>query len=113
MDCMTFNKDIDAFIHDRLDDDELNGFLNHLKTCRSCAEELEVNYIVQEGIVRLEDKHASLNLASAHRHNLKNYQEYMITRKRLMVLSNVFRTLTFWVLAGTVLVYIRILILGY
>ena len=53
MDCITFNKEIDAFLNDRLDDEQLNAFLNHLKTCDSCCEELEINYIVHEAVIRL------------------------------------------------------------
>ncbi len=112
MDCITFSKDISAFLHEQLDDEELNDFLNHQKTCKSCAEELEVNYIVQEGIIRLDDKNASLNLASAHRHNLKNNQEYMSTRKKLIILSNIFRTLNFWTIAAVAFVFLRMIILG-
>ena len=107
MDCITFNKDIDAFINERLDDEELNDFLNHLKTCAGCAEELEVNYIVKEGMVRLDDKKSGLNLASAHRHNLKNNQEYIASRKRLIILSDIFRTLSFWVVFAAAIVFLR------
>ena len=113
MDCITFNKDIDAYLSDRLDDEELNDFLNHLRDCKSCAEELEVNYIVHEGIVRLEDGKAGLNLVSAFRHDLGNSRDYMSMRKKLAVLSDIIRTLTFWVLAGTVFVFLRTLLLGY
>ncbi len=112
MDCITFTKDIDAFLHEQLTDEELNEFLNHQKTCKSCAEELEVTYIVQEGIVRLDDRNASLNLASAHRHNLKNNQEYMVTRKKMIVLSDIFRTLTFWTVIAVATVFLRLIIMG-
>ena len=112
MDCSTFNKDIDGFIGEKLNDEELNDFLNHLKTCKSCAEELEVNYIVHEGLIRLDDRNASMNLASAHRHNLENNREYIGLRRKLIVLSNVFRTLTFWVLCASAFVFLRILLTG-
>ena len=46
MDCITFNKEIDAFLNDRLDAEQLNAFLNHLKPCDSYCEEMELNYIV-------------------------------------------------------------------
>lgn len=108
MDCITFNKDIDAFIREELNDEELNDFLNHLKTCKGCAEELEINYIVQEGMKRMNDRHASLNIASAYRHNLLNHREHIIYRKKMMVVADVFRTLTFWTIVGVCFVYFRI-----
>ena len=113
MDCITFNKEIDAFLNDRLDDEQLNAFLNHLKTCDSCREELEINYIVHEAVIRLGKKDSGFNLASAYRHELRNSQEYMEMRKRLMILSNVFRTLTFWALTGALFVFFRVFFLGY
>lgn len=112
MDCITFNKEIDAFLNDRLDDEELNEFLNHLKSCSGCCEELEINYIVHEAMIRLGKNDSGFNLASAYRHELKNSQEYMEMRKRLMLVSFVFRTLTFWVLLGTLFVFFRVLFFG-
>lgn len=112
MDCITFNKDIDAFINGRLNDEELNSFLNHLHTCPSCAEELEINYIVQEGMIRMNDKTACLNLASAYRHELKNNQEYIASRKRMIILADVFRTLIFWTVIAVIVVYARVSITG-
>ena len=112
MDCIQFNKDIKTFIDGELFDAELNDFLNHEKTCESCAEELEVNYIVQEGMRRLDDRKASLDLASAYKDNISANRQYMRSRKRLIAVSNVFRTLSFWTLVGTAFVFLRILILG-
>ena len=112
MDCVAFNRDIEAFIAEELDDETLNAFLNHLAVCPSCAEELEINYIVHEGIARMDKRHASLNLSSAFRHNLRNNQEYIAFRRKLMITADVFRTLSFWTLAATVFVFLRILIAG-
>ena len=50
MDCLTFRKNINAYIGKSLPDDELNAFLQHLSSCEKCREELEINYIVSEGI---------------------------------------------------------------
>ncbi len=108
MDCITFNKDIDAFIKGTLNDEELNSFLEHLNGCRSCGEELEVNFIVQEGMKRMNDRSASLNLASAYRHELTNEREYIASRKRLIVLSDIFRTLLFWTLLAVSFVFLRV-----
>ena len=59
MDCITFNKDIIAYLDGELGDEELNDFLHHLKTCEACAEELEINYIVREGVKLLNRKNSS------------------------------------------------------
>ena len=69
MDCITFNKDIVAYLDGELDDTELNDFLMHLETCKSCAEELEINYIVREGVKILDRKNSSYDLLSAFKNN--------------------------------------------
>ena len=112
MDCIGFNKDIDAFIKGTLDDEELNGFLCHLDSCKSCEEELQVNYIVQEGMRRMNDRHASLNIASAYTHELTNNREYIAARKRMIVAADVFRTLLFWTVIAVAFVYIRVGLTG-
>lgn len=107
MDCITFNKDIDAFIKGELCDEELNAFLLHLKSCKSCEEELQVNYIVQEGMRRMNDRHASLNIASAYTHELLTNREYITSRKRMMIVSDIFRTLVFWTILAATIVFVR------
>ena len=107
MDCITFNKDIDAFIKGELCDEELNAFLLHLKQCRSCEEELQVNYIVQEGMKRMNDRHASLNIAAAYGDELKDNNNYIASRKRMIVVSDIFRTLIIWTVAAVIFVFVR------
>ena len=108
MDCITFNKDIDEFIRGELCDEELNAFLLHLKGCKSCEEELQVNYIVQEGMRRMNDRHASLNIASAYTHELVTDREYIVSRKRMIVVSDIFRTLVFWTVLAVAIVFVRV-----
>ena len=108
MDCITFNKDIDAFIKGELCDKELNAFLLHIKQCKSCEEELQVNYIVQEGMSRMNDRHASLNIASAYVHELTSNREYIASRKRMIVLADIFRTLIIWTILATTFVFLRV-----
>ena len=40
MDCVEFDKKIDPYLHDELNDEELNEFLLHLSSCPKCSEEL-------------------------------------------------------------------------
>ena len=107
MDCITFNKDIDDYIRGELMDDELNDFINHLSVCPKCAEELEINYIVTEGTVRLDKKKADFNLKAAYNDNVISKKRYMSARKKLIRVSNVFRTLSFWAVVGAAFVFLR------
>jgi len=52
--CKNFANLIPDFLSDRLDDEELSDFLNHLDSCPDCREELSTQYLLYEGMARLE-----------------------------------------------------------
>ncbi len=55
MDCKQIQRLIPAFLKDELKGRELMRFLNHMDTCEECKEELTIQYLSSEGIVRLEE----------------------------------------------------------
>jgi hypothetical protein len=55
MDCKEFEKMIPNFINRRLDYFELKAFKEHFDSCANCKEELVIQFLVTEGIQRLED----------------------------------------------------------
>jgi hypothetical protein len=55
MDCKEFEKMIPDFINRKLDYFELKNFSRHLEDCDSCREELVIQFLVSEGIQRLEE----------------------------------------------------------
>lgn len=58
MDCKEFEKQIPAFLENELDYRELKCFLEHVESCPDCKEELTIQVLVSEGMVRLEDGRA-------------------------------------------------------
>ena len=54
MDCKEFNSLILDFLHDRLDEVKLTDFFVHLDECESCRDELRIQYLIYEGLERLE-----------------------------------------------------------
>lgn len=58
MDCKEVNKLIPAFLKYELNSKELRGFMEHISTCRECKEELTIQFLVSEGMARLEDGNA-------------------------------------------------------
>lgn len=105
---MTFRKTINAFINDELHDEELCAFLDHLKSCKKCYEELEINYIVIEGVGILDENNRDYNLLKAYANALKADHAYIAVKKRLMLLRYVMDTLCFWALLGIALLGIRL-----
>lgn len=54
VDCKNFANLIPDFLTDSLDNSELSDFLAHLDTCPDCQEELSTQYLLYEGMSRLE-----------------------------------------------------------
>lgn len=55
MDCKEANRKISDFLDHELNSRELKGFLEHVTHCKDCREELSIQFLVQEGMARLED----------------------------------------------------------
>lgn len=84
MDCKEFEKWIPAFIGNELGYRQLKKFMEHVNNCPECKEELTIQFLVSEGMVRLEDgsafdlqKELSLRMQEADRqmrmHNIFKY----------------------------------------
>lgn len=55
MECKECEKMIPAFLNDTLEGEELAEFVEHIKQCRDCEEELAIQFLSVEGLVRLEE----------------------------------------------------------
>jgi len=55
MDCKEVQKNITAFLDEELDGRKAQRFLDHIGQCSECREELSIQYLVKEGMVRLEE----------------------------------------------------------
>ena len=53
--CKEFEKFIPEFIAGELEYRTLKRFCNHAKACADCHEELDIQFLVSEGMVRLEE----------------------------------------------------------
>ena len=75
MDCKQVEKMIPQFLDDDLTTEELREFMEHIENCTDCKEELTIEFLVSEGLVRLENgavfdlqKELSECIAAAERH---------------------------------------------
>lgn len=50
MDCIKAQKLITPYLRGQLSDRELEGFLDHIETCPSCLDELEIYYSIYESL---------------------------------------------------------------
>lgn len=54
MTCKEAEKLIPYFLKDDLDTDDLRKFMEHMDKCEECREELSIQFLVLEGMARLE-----------------------------------------------------------
>ena len=55
MTCMEAEKMVILYINDQLSVTELEDFIEHIKTCENCREELEIHYMVDVGLKKLDE----------------------------------------------------------
>jgi hypothetical protein len=58
MTCKEFEKIIPEYMQKKLDFMTEKQFVEHLHVCPTCMEELNIQFLVEEGLVRLEDGRA-------------------------------------------------------
>ncbi len=58
MECKEFERLIPGFISKKLDYPTLKRFYEHVQHCGNCREELDIQFLVQEGMQRLEEGNA-------------------------------------------------------
>lgn len=54
MNCKEVEKMIPLFLEDDLDTEDLREFMDHIEGCDECKEELAIQFLVTEGMARLE-----------------------------------------------------------
>lgn len=54
MNCKEVEKLIPLFLEDDLDTEDLHDFMEHIEKCSECKEELSIQFLVSEGMARLE-----------------------------------------------------------
>lgn len=55
MNCKEAEKKIPSFLRDDLDGSKLEEFVEHIENCSECKEELSIQFLVVEGLERLEE----------------------------------------------------------
>lgn len=55
MECMAAERNIASFLAGELDERDTEEFVGHIEQCGACMEELAIQYLISEGMHRLED----------------------------------------------------------
>ena len=107
MNCKDVDKMIPLFLDDDLDNENLSDFINHIENCPECKEELTIQFLVKEGMQRLESGN-TFNLRM-ELDNLIRDAKKRLTFRKYLVFSSLILELTVVALAAiTVILAIAI-----
>ena len=83
MDCKEVQHMIPGFLDDELEVRPLESFLNHIEECKSCKEELTIQFLVEVGTRRLEDGN-NFNLSEELNLMMRDSFQRLRSRKRIL-----------------------------
>jgi len=71
-DCDIYLKMVLSYIRGELDNNETEFFLEHIKNCNSCREELDIYYTVEVGLRQLDARKGNFNIAGSLKEKINN-----------------------------------------
>lgn len=107
MNCKDADKLIPLFLDDDLDNGNLADFLNHIDNCDECREELTIQFLVKEGMQRLESGN-TFNLKQDLDNLLRDARKRLKLRRTLVYFSYILELLVVALGALTVILAITI-----
>ena len=96
MTCMEAEKMVIPYINDQLSVTELEDFIEHIKTCENCREELEIYFTVDVGIRQLDQETGTYNIKGALETALELSRQRVHTLGILETARYAVNTLCFW-----------------
>lgn len=103
--CGSFVRKIPEFFEDRLTEPQLADFLAHYDTCGDCREELTIQFLIREGLARLESGQP-FNLQRELDEFVQEERRHLIRRRRLSRTAFAVEFLTIAAFAAAVIFYL-------
>lgn len=72
MDCRGYRSNMWPYLKNELDDDKIFELIEHVYECHDCKEELKIQFMVSEGLKRLESGNYGFNLHNDYENMLNN-----------------------------------------
>ncbi|WP_394527108.1 anti-sigma factor family protein [Lacrimispora sp. JR3] len=96
------------YIRDELTDDELKEFLEHMESCPSCRDELEIYFTVEVGIRQLDSETGNYNIKGALEAAVEQSKQRIQAVKLIKIARYAVSTLSIMALIISVLLQCRI-----
>lgn len=107
MKCKETEKLIPLFLEDELEDEDLGEFMDHIEKCEECKEELTIQFLVLEGVARLE-KGNVFDLQRELKIRMEEAEHGMRSRENMRL---VLYALEGWILVALITLVLLIVIL--
>ena len=92
MKCHDVQRMISGFIEEKLTDEQLEGFLEHIENCQDCYDELEVYYMITIGLMQLDEDHTgTMDLKKNLKDFISEQNKELYMRKRLAAICQACR----------------------
>ncbi len=72
MKCTEAERMVIPYLKDELNIEQLDAFLEHIETCDNCMEELEIHYMVDVGLKKLDQADATYDIVGDLRRKLES-----------------------------------------
>ena len=111
LDCIKVHSQIKKYIDKELPRDELEGFIDHIKNCPDCQEELKISYTLDLGMRQLEDYYEDLPELEDVDQTIESRIRYSVMIIKRQWAARVLRysvyTLAFWSVVFAFIVQVR------
>ena len=89
MDCIEAQGCINSFIDDTLDETALKGFLEHVRCCPSCYDDLEVSFTVMSIVRYLDDTETNHNFVMELEHRIAEKELWLKQQERARIFKSI------------------------
>ena len=106
LDCKDYEKLIPDFLANKLDSEDAEKFIEHIEQCQECMEEVSIQFLISEGMNRLEQGNTvelSKELSALIEEN-KDWIYFMKCRKVVYYSTFLIGLCTILVVAGMVII---------
>ena len=108
MTCAEAEKLIVPYMEDKLSVTELEDFIEHIETCKNCREELEIHYMVDVGLKKLDQADGNFDIVGALKRKLADSAAILHRYMMLQVAEYSASTLMTMALLVMILLQLRI-----
>ena len=108
MTCVEAEKMVVPYMKDELSPTELEDFLDHIHTCENCREELEIHYMVDVGLKKLDEADGTYDIVGDLKRKVAESYRSLRQISMFQITTYAVSTLTGMALIVMILLQLRI-----